>query len=113
MVMRVVYIICFLLATFYVEAQSGYRKDFDFYWNTVRQQFAYFDTQKTNWDSVKKIYGPEADTISSRSSFISFLEKVNRELYNGHISLNTNLPSSGRLVPTGSDLWVEYRDSGF
>ena len=93
--------------------QSKYQKDFDYYWKTVNDNFAYFDIQRTNWDKVKTIYQPIVDTVTSTISFIQLLETVNNELYNGHISLNTNLPSSNRLIPTGADLWVKYQKQKF
>jgi C-terminal processing protease CtpA/Prc len=111
--MRLIVAISFLFLFTDAYGQSKYQKDFGYYWNTVQDNFAYFDTQKTNWDKVKMIYQPVADTITSNRSFIAFLEQVNHELYNGHISLNTNLPSSNRLIPTGADLWVEYQQKHF
>jgi carboxyl-terminal processing protease len=35
------------------------------------------------------------------------------EFYNGHVSLNTNLPSSNRLIPSGQDMFVERRGDKF
>ena len=93
--------------------QTKYQKDFDYYWETINKNFAYFDLQKTNWGKVKTIYQPRVDTISTTESFIQLLENVNNELYNGHISLNTNLPSSNRLIPTGADLWIKYEKQQF
>jgi C-terminal processing protease CtpA/Prc len=104
----------FLLCAFSCSyAQTRYQKDFAFYWNTVKDNFAYFDTQDTDWNKVKELYQPLADTITTSRSFIQLLERVNHELYNGHISLNTNLPSSGRLIPSGADLWVTYKDKQY
>jgi C-terminal processing protease CtpA/Prc len=111
--MRVLLFISLLLLFTSSYGQSKYRKDFDDYWKIVNDNFAYFDTQKTDWNKVKAIYQPMADTITSRNNFIRFLEAVNNELYNGHISLNTNLPSSNRLIPTGADLWVKYQQGHF
>ena len=112
-IMRVLILIFLLLLFSSSYGQTKYRKDFEDYWNIVHDNFAYFDTQKTNWDKVKAIYQPVADTITSKNNFIKFLETVNHELYNGHISLNINLPSSSRLIPTGADLWVKYEQKHF
>ncbi|WP_128755189.1 S41 family peptidase [Aquimarina sediminis] len=94
-------------------AQSKYQKDFTTYWTTVDSYFAYFDSQKVDWQKAKTIYQPIIDTISNTADFIKVLEKANNELHNGHISLNTNLPSSHRLIPTGTDIWVSYKDKKF
>ncbi len=47
--------------------------------------------------------------VKSRSNFVTLLERVLEELYDNHTSLNTNLEISPRLVPTGLDLWAEWR----
>jgi C-terminal processing protease CtpA/Prc len=111
--MRKITFIFFVLFFSSAQAQTKYQKDFDYYWKTINDNFAYFDIQKTNWNKVKTIYQPLVDTITTRRAFVEILEKVNNELYNGHISLNTNLPSSNRLIPTGADLWVKYEKKQF
>ena len=111
--MHIIKSIVFLFILSSTFSQSKYQKDFEYYWQTVQDNFAYFDLQETNWQEVKSIYQPIADTITTDNSFISLLEIINNELYNGHISLNVNLESSNRLIPTGADLWVEYLDGSF
>ena len=93
--------------------QTKYQKDFEYYWKTINDNFAYFDIQKTDWSKVRTIYQPLVDTITNNEAFIQLLEKINNELYNGHISLNTNLPYSNKLIPTGADLWVKYQRKQF
>lgn len=93
--------------------QTVYQKDFEFYYKTIKQNYAYFDKQKSNWDKVKLIYLPYIDTCSSRNSFIQILEKTLNELYNGHNFLNTNTDQSNRLIPTGSDLKIIYKNGDF
>ena len=41
------------------------------------------------------------------------LESTNNELYNGHVFLNRNTNSSNRLVPTGADIKVIYKNNKF
>ncbi len=81
-------ILLFLLAFSISFSQTKYQKDFTFFWNTMDKGFAYFDTQKTNWNRVKEIYQPIIDTTTSKQSFIITLEKILYEVYNGHLSLN-------------------------
>lgn len=109
--MRITIITFFIGLTAF--GQTKYQKDFKYYWNTVDTYFAYFDTQKVNWEKVKQVYQPKIDTISTTVDFIKVLEKLNNELHNGHIGLNTNLPSSHRLIPTGTDIWVSYNNREF
>ncbi len=47
--------------------------------------------------------------VRTKSDFVTLLERVLDELYDNHTSLNTNLKTSPRLVPTGLDLWAEWR----
>lgn len=93
--------------------QTVYQKDFEFYHKTIKEKYAYFDKQKSNWDTVKSIYQTYIDTCSSRNSFIQILEITLNELYNGHNFLNTNTDQSNRLIPTGSDLKIIYKNGDF
>lgn len=102
----------FLLAFALSQAQNltrqQYRADFDYLWETLKTDYCYWDKKATDWDKVKALYAPQADTITTRSSFVGLLERVLYELYDHHASLNTNTPESQRLVPSGADLWAEY-----
>jgi carboxyl-terminal processing protease len=93
--------------------QTPFQKDFDYYWKTVKDNYAYFEKQKTNWQKVKTIYQPLVDSCKTKGDFVHLLELVNNELYNGHSFLNTNTPSSNRTIPTGSDLKLIYSNGSF
>ena len=100
-------IILFCLMSNWAFCQTKYQKDFDELWKLVNENYAYLQQQNIDWQRVKGIYQKSVDTVQSRNSFITLLEKVLNELYNGHSSLNTNLESSNRLVPSGADMFVE------
>ena len=105
---------CSLLFVFTTSyEQTKFQKDFDFYWNTINDNYAYFDHVKTNWGKVKTIYQPMVDSCTTVDGFIHLLEAVNNELYNGHTFLNTNTGSSNRPIPTGSDLNVMYVNGNY
>jgi carboxyl-terminal processing protease len=96
------------------KAQAGapngsYIGDFDFYWQTIDDNFAYFDAERprARWGVVRALYAPLAAKVTSKSGLIALLEKANNELYNGHLTLNVNLTSSNRIIPTGADMWAE------
>jgi len=108
--LRIIIILGIVSSSF---GQTKYQKDFDTYWKIVDQYFGYFDVQKTNWDTVRSIYQPMVDTIQNGGDFIRLLEMTNNELYNGHSSLNTNVPSSSRVIPSGTDIWVSYTNRKF
>ena len=84
--------------------------DFDFMWSSLRDNYVYFDKKETDWNRVREFYRPLLANVKSRSDFVTLLERVLDELYDNHLSLNTNLNSSPRLVPTGLDVWAEWRD---
>ena len=90
-------------------AQTKYQKDFKEFCTDIGNHYAYMDQQGINWRKVMAMYEPEAATITTNRAFIQLLEKVLHELYNGHVSLNTNLTTSNRLIPTGLDLYVEKK----
>jgi len=78
-----------------------FREDFNYFWNTIKTDYAYWDKKKTDWNAVKTIYAKELDTITSKKNFVMLLEKMFYELYDHHASLNTNTPESQRLVQAG------------
>ncbi|MDO7850620.1 S41 family peptidase [Hymenobacter convexus] len=85
-----------------------YLEDFDFFWETVRDHYGYFNQKQTDWPRVRTIYRAQADTVRSRRAFVRLLENALAELYDNHASLNTNRPDSRRLVPTGTDVWATF-----
>lgn len=94
-------------------SQNRYEKDFEEFWSDIHANYAYFDKQKIDWDKVKTIYGPKVKDVANDQDFIRMLENILFELHNGHISLNTNLAGSNRLVPSGQDMYVEFIDQNY
>jgi carboxyl-terminal processing protease len=108
----------FTTALFFFQAlssfsQSKFQKDFSFYWQTINDNFAYFDRQRIDWNKVKALYERSANSITNSNDFVHLLETVNNELYNGHVFLNTNTQSSNRTIPSGSDLKVSWLNRQF
>lgn len=93
--------------------QTKYEKDFNEFWNDVNNNYAYFDQQQINWDKVKEIYQPQVKQITNDNDFIRFMETLLNEFHNGHISLNTNLNSSNRIIPSGQDMFVQKQNNKF
>ena len=116
MLMKIIYkyflIIFFLLkcpmAIF--PQENKYTEDFLQFWNDVNENYSYFDKKKTDWNKVKEYYLPQAGKAGNRNELITVFEHALEELYDDHFSLNTNLNSSTRLVPTGLDIWAEWID---
>jgi C-terminal processing protease CtpA/Prc len=93
--------------------QTKYEKDFNEFWNDANNNYAYFDQQQINWTKVKEIYLPQVKQITTDSDFIRFMETVLNEFHNGHISLNTNLNSSNRIIPSGQDMFVKKQNDKY
>lgn len=91
--------------------ENNYTDDFNAFWETMRDNYGYFDLKKTNWDKVKEIYLPQTYAIQNKQEFIKLLENAIAELYDNHTHLLTNLSSSYRLAPSGLDIWAEW-DNG-
>lgn len=103
-------LICSIPAFPQAITSKQYKEDFEFFWKTIDDNYCYFNKKPIDWKGIKAIYRHEADTITTRSSFIALMEKMLNELYDHHCSLNTNTSTSRRLVPTGADIWAEYVD---
>jgi C-terminal processing protease CtpA/Prc len=100
--------ICYSFSDAQKLSTQAYKEDFAYFWNTLREDYAYFDKKQTDWNGVKAYYEKGLDTIRSNGEFVSFLEIVFREIYDDHASLNTNTPYSRRLVPSGTDVWAAF-----
>jgi Peptidase family S41/Tricorn protease C1 domain len=87
---------------------AQYKQDFNFFWTSINEEYCYFNKKKINWPKVKEFYLPMMDTITSRASYVSILEKALYEIYDHHAGLNTNNDDSRRLVPTAIDVWAAY-----
>lgn len=108
-------ILAFLLLSINVRPQQSFSpeqfaSDFDLLWSSLGDNYVYFDKKETDWNKVRELYRPMPAGVKSRSDFVTLLERVLDELYDNHLSLNTNLKASPRLVPTGLDVWAEWRN---
>ncbi|MBS0313464.1 MAG: peptidase [Proteobacteria bacterium] len=89
---------------------TGYREDFEAAWTFVRDNYAYFFKEKTDWPKVRALYASRAASTGDDREFIGVLEDMLEELYDPHATLGINTASSPRLVPSGTDLWAEWQD---
>lgn len=97
-----------LIAMTSFKHDTKFADDFLEFWTDVKDNYAYFDKKHTDWDKVKTVYLPQAQNAKNRNELITVFENALEELYDNHFSLNTNLQSSARLVPTGLDIWAEW-----
>ncbi|APV48970.1 hypothetical protein BWI17_04310 [Betaproteobacteria bacterium GR16-43] len=90
-------------------AAPDYGADFDHLWRTLGAEYAYFESRDVDWEAVRATHRPRAAEAKSRDAFIGALEATLETLTDFHLHLRTNTPASTRLVPSGSDLWAEWR----
>lgn len=91
-------------------SQQQFEEDFDYLWQEVSENYAYFDLKQTDWNKVKEIYRPKIKNLKTATEFVTFLESVLGELYDFHTHLNTNTATSPYLIPTGTDVWAERKN---
>jgi carboxyl-terminal processing protease len=84
--------------------------DFTGFCDFVDKSYAYFDLKATDWARVCAFYAPQAAMASRRSDYIGVLERALAELYDPHAHLGTHTPSSYRLVPSQTDLFMRWQD---
>lgn len=89
--------------------KDEFRQDFDTAWRSIGSTYAYFDAKATAWTDVPQLYAGDLQQVATREDFIGLLERMLDELYDPHAQLNVNLSTSPRLVPSGADLWAEWR----
>ena len=91
---------------------ADFLEDFDYLWRTFAADYAYFDEKDTDWKKVRQHYRPKVEATSESGAFISILERTLEELYDNHIHLTYNTPTSPRIVPSRSDLHAEWCPGG-
>jgi C-terminal processing protease CtpA/Prc len=88
---------------------GSFEEDFQAACREIGSTYAYFDRKATRWSDVPRLYAPDLARVSNKREFIGLLERVMDELYDPHAQLTVNTPASPRLVPSGTDLWAEWR----
>ncbi|WP_290842332.1 S41 family peptidase [Flavobacterium sp.] len=105
--MKKAFLLVLLLSVGISFGQTKYEKDFDEFWSDIEANYGYLDQQKIDCKKAKAVYADKIREVKTREEFVRLLENMLSEFHNGHVSLNTNLSSSNRIVPTGSDIWIE------
>jgi len=90
--------------------KQQYKDDLQYFWQTLDENYCYFQKKHIDWQKVKPVYEALVDTVTCRAGFVSVMERAMYELYDHHCGLHTNNAYSRRLVPTGADIWAEYRN---
>lgn len=73
----------------------------------VSKKYAFFDERSRHWNETCDRAEREASLLEDKNGSLYVLERMIDDLYDPHISFNTNTQNSPRLVPSGSDIWFE------
>lgn len=96
-----------------VTSQNKYEQDFNYFWDVVRVEYAYFDQKQTDWTKVKEVYRKRLKTIKKDWEFTYLIELMKHELYDSHFTLNRNLAFSFRLIPNDLDAYISVRNNRY
>ena len=67
---------------------------FDYLWNKVDQQYAFFDVKDIDWDSVREVYRPKVHDGMSKDSLFHVCAAMLNTLQDGHTNLISNFDVS-------------------
>lgn len=87
------FILIWLLASSISSAQSTQKiskpeKDFEKFWSTFRDNYAFFKLKKINWDSIYTKYRPMVSKKTKEKELISIFGQMVTPLKDGHITIS-------------------------
>ncbi|WP_182482320.1 S41 family peptidase [Henriciella barbarensis] len=90
--------------------RSDAERDVDALCALVREHYVYFAPREDVWDATCESAKQEARTeaAATPAGHLKLLEHMLDQLWDNHVSLNVNSPTSPRLVPSGSDYWIDF-----
>lgn len=90
---------------------TAVQQDVDALCDLVRDEYVYFERREAGWEDACTIARAEAETAAATTpvGHLAILERLLDQLWDNHVSLNANSGTSPRLVPSGSDFWLDYR----
>ena len=81
--------------------------------DAITTSYAYYEARASYWPAACESAQLAAKNLEEGGNALGVLEVLIDDLYDPHISMNTNNQLSPRLLPSGSDLWVETVDGKF
>ena len=87
-------------------------QDVDALCSLVTEHYVYYDARKSVWEETCRRSRLRATQKHAQTAtgHLALLEQMLDQLWDNHISLNPNSAVSPRLVPSGSDYWIEFDD---
>lgn len=88
------------------ESPPNFKADIQQTCTEVSNTYVYFSERKPIWDDACAQALIDIEQADTGLEFLIVLERLLDDLYDPHISLNTNSDQSPRLVPSGADVWI-------
>ncbi|MEU0989459.1 S41 family peptidase [Streptomyces sp. NPDC005953] len=94
--------------------QSGPVATFDVFWQTFKENYAFFDRRGVDWDAVRTQYRPKVHAGTTPNELFDILSAMTAPLQDAHVSLAADTPELTRESRTIKDGTVgptqEYDD---
>ena len=120
--MKIRNIILIFFLTFYITSQSQsnkklsrQEKDFEKFWTTFRDNYAFFQFKGVDWDETYKNYRPKINNKTTETELVKIFGEMVEPLKDGHITISkrekilykVKKPSSFKIEFKGieKDLW--------
>lgn len=100
----------FALALSVLAAHADYGQDFDVFWTGVKTRYPYLPERGVDWGCARERYRPMAVDAADGKAMLGVFEQALTELHDPHAHLRLNSDHSPKLVPSGADVWAEWRD---
>lgn len=101
------------LASCALPEEPELRKDVQQVCDTLPKEYAYFADKAAYWDEACAQRMAELELTATGAEVLASLETLVDDLYDPHISFNTNSATSPRLVPSGADMWFEREGDAY
>ena len=85
------------------------RADLDFLVDQIAAHYAYLPDRHLDLARLRAIYEPKAEAADTPAAFLSVIEQTVAELHDHHATLGSNNAASPQLIPTGTELWADFR----
>ncbi len=83
-------------------------EDVNYLCDLIPGKYVYFQPRKNSWREACEHARVDALSVVDKQGALILFERLMDALYDPHASLGTNSGQSPRLVPSGTDLWVEW-----
>ena len=87
-----------------------YAADVEALWRIVDESYAYRDELGDAWVEARERALGQARRCPDGAAFLGVVERVVAFLADHHTHLGVNGPDSPPLVPSGTDLWAQWKD---